>query len=302
MSAIRACQHGGDASSRPRRPAGTVTYETLHNRFNGRAHQSLRHLVTAVRDVPRSWTRALAKSPPDFCEACLRARADKLHSSAHVPKFDRPGSVSYDIYEAGVPHIHGGHRYIIGFHDNYSGVNMVYNLLSKSHAPLAMDKYYAWARSHGVDVFRFHADNAGELTGELLKETWAARGVRITACAPHEPRGNGMMERQWRTMGNDTRHALSLSGMPAGYYYYFLKAAVQASWSIPLNAKETPWERFTGKPPPARATFECRDAWPITRSCTPPTRCRCGRGARFIWVAPGTNLPIFSSTLRLGAL
>ena len=252
MSAIRACQRGGGSSSRPRRPAGTVTYETLHNRFNGRAYKSLRHLVTTVKDVPRSWVRALAKSPSDFCEACLRARADKLHSSAHVPKVDRPGSISYDIYEAGVPHIHGGHKYIIGFHDAYSGVNMVYNLMSKSHAHLAMDKYHAWARSHGVDIFRFHADNAGELTGEHLKEKWAARGVRITACAPHEPRGNGMMERQWRTLGNDTRHALSLSGMPAGYYYYFLKAAVQASWSIPLNSQETPWQRFTGKPAPAR--------------------------------------------------
>ena len=53
-------------------------------------------------------------------------------------------------------------------------------------------------------------------------------------------------------MGNDTRHALALSNMPAGYYYYFLKASVQASWSIPLNAHETPWQRFTGKPAPAR--------------------------------------------------
>ena len=59
------------------------------------------------------------------------------------------------------------------------------------------------------------------------------------------------MERQWRTMGNDTRHSLALSGLPAGYYYYLLKAAVQASWSIPINAAETPWSRFTGKPAPA---------------------------------------------------
>ena len=250
-AALRSYRRGADAPAAKRSPAGTVSYETLHNRFNGRSHQTLRHLATAVRGPPRSWLRALAKSPSDFCEACLRARADKLHSSAHAPAADAPGSVSYDIYEAGVPHIHGGHRYIIGFHDKYSTLNKVYNLQSKSHAHLAMDMYYAWASSHGVKIFRFHADNAGELTGDKLKEKWAARGVRITACAPHEPRGNGLMERQWRTMGNDTRHSLALSGLPAGYYYYLLKAAVQASWSIPINAAETPWSRFTGKPAPA---------------------------------------------------
>ena len=129
----------------------------------------------------------------------------------------------------------------------------MYNLRSESDAHLAIDRFHAWARSHGVEVLRFHADNAGELTGERLKELWASRGVRITSCAPNEPRGNGMMERQWRTMGNDTRHALALSRLPAGYYYYLLKAAVQASWSIPINGSETPWSRFTGKHAPAQS-------------------------------------------------
>ena len=81
VSALRACRRSGDAPPRGHAPAGTVTFETIHNRFNGRAHQTLRHLATAVRDVPRSWLRALARSPEDSCEACLRARADKLHSN-----------------------------------------------------------------------------------------------------------------------------------------------------------------------------------------------------------------------------
>ena len=30
---------------------------------------------------------------------------------------------------------------------------------------------------------REHADNAGELTGQALKDEWAAKGIRLTACA-----------------------------------------------------------------------------------------------------------------------
>ena len=88
-------------------------------------------------------------------------------------------------------------------------MNKVCLLQSKSDAYLAMRKYHAWANSHGVNVRRMHADNAGELTGEDLKREWSAKGVRLSACAPNEPRGNGMMERQWRTMANDTRHVLA---------------------------------------------------------------------------------------------
>ena len=98
---------------------------------------------------------------------------------------------------------------------------------------------------------RMHADNAYELTGPKLKTEWANKGVRLSACAPHEPRGNGEMERQWRTIANDTRHVLAVSRMPSSYWWYAMRGAVAASWSIPLNAEETPWSRLTGHKPSA---------------------------------------------------
>ena len=135
-------------------PAGSLSYETIHNRFNGRSHKYLRRMTTAHKGAPREWQRALARAPPHQCDACLRSRADKVHSKAHVPKVSEPGYVSYDIYEPGVSHVHGGHRYIIGFHDRYSKVNKLYLLMAKSDAHEAMDNYYSWARSHGVQVRR----------------------------------------------------------------------------------------------------------------------------------------------------
>ena len=182
-----------------------LSYEVLHNRFNGRRHEVLKHLDTALTSTTRDWTRILGKPPDAHCPSCLEAHADRIPSKAHVPPASEPGYISYDIFEMGVGHIHGGHKYVIGFHDTYSRVNKIYVLAAKSDAYLAMRKFHAWANSHGVTIRRMHADNAGELTGADLKREWEAKGIRLSACAPNEPRGNWMMERQWRTMANDTQ-------------------------------------------------------------------------------------------------
>ena len=96
-----------------------------------------------------------------------------------------------------------------------------------------------------------HADNAHELTGDTLKAEWEGKGVRLTACAPNEPRGNGMMERQWRTLANDTRHILSVASLPASMWFYAMRGSTAAAYAIPINAHETPWSRFTGRKPSA---------------------------------------------------
>ena len=223
-------------------------WQILHNRFNGRSFDTLRHLIGSGQNVSRDWHRALKHPPKTRCHSCLLSRAEKVPSRSRVPKVTEPGYFSYDIFEMGVRHMHGGQRYLIGFHDTYSTLNKVYLLHHKSDAHKAMDLVYAWARSHGVSIKRFHADNAPELTGPALTEKWASRGVRLTACAPNEPRGNGLMERQWRTISADARHALALAALPPGAWWYVTRASVYVSWSIPLNADETPWSRFTGRP------------------------------------------------------
>ena len=224
-----------------------IMWETIHNRFNGRSYEVLRHLVTSGKGVTRDWLRALKSKPRQPCHSCLLSRADRIPSRSHVPKYTEPGYFSYDIFEMGVRHMQGGQRYLIGFHDAFSRLNKIFLLHQKSDAHKAMHLMYAWANSHGVTVRRFHADNAPELTGPALADLWAKKGVRLTACAPHVPRGNGMMERQWRTIANDTRHALALAQLPPGAWWYVARATVVVSWSIPINEHETPWSRFTGR-------------------------------------------------------
>ncbi|KAL3910171.1 MAG: hypothetical protein SGPRY_009154, partial [Prymnesium sp.] len=68
------------------------------------------------------WKDALhERTVHPHCDACMRARADSVPSKSHAPHTHAPGElVSMDVYTTGVPHVHGGQRYVIGFHDHYS--------------------------------------------------------------------------------------------------------------------------------------------------------------------------------------
>ena len=85
-----------------------------------------------------------------------------MPSHAHCPEPHRVGHVSFDIYSVGLPHVHGGQRYVMGFHEHKSGVDKVYILHRKSDAAECILKYLAWCNSHGVKVYRLHTDNAPE--------------------------------------------------------------------------------------------------------------------------------------------
>ena len=64
-----------------------------------------------------------------------------------------PGwSVSFDIWDSGIPHAHGGQKSVIGFNDQYSELNKLYLIQRKSDVAEVVLKYLAWARSLGVDV------------------------------------------------------------------------------------------------------------------------------------------------------
>eukprot|EP00965_Chrysotila_dentata_P258041 6213077-Pleurochrysis_carterae.AAC.2 len=50
-----------------------------------------------------------------------------------MPATTNAGDIlSYDIYYASVPHVPGGQRYVIKFHDHYSTLNTPYELRSTS--------------------------------------------------------------------------------------------------------------------------------------------------------------------------
>jgi transposase InsO family protein len=157
-----------------------------------------------------------------------------------------PGDcVSFDIWSSGMAHIHGGQQYVIGFHDQHSTVNKFYLLHKKSDSAEALKLYLAWTRSYKVDVRRFHRDNALEFDVEPIREECKRRGIRLSSCAPNEPRGNGIMERQWRTFANYARCAISRAESQGAHYtscwWYFFRNAMMVSWSLPDSAGVSPW-------------------------------------------------------------
>ena len=96
-----------------------------------------------------------------------------------------------------------------------------------------------------------HGDGAPELTGIRMQVWLRLKGVHLTWRAPHEPRGNGMMERQWRTICRDARAARATSNLPAEWWWYCFRQAVETSWvfEIPGHPCMTPWRRWTGAKP-----------------------------------------------------
>ena len=160
-------------------------------------------------------------------------------------------NVVFDIWSISVGHVHGGHQYVIGFHDQHSTLTKVYLIARKSDAQSAIREYLNWARSHGVKVSHMHGDGAPELTGLRMQIWLRLKGVHLTWRAPHEPRGNGMMERCWRTICRDARAARATSNLPAEWWWYCFRQACETSWifEIPGHPGVTPWRRWTGAKP-----------------------------------------------------
>ena len=129
--------------------------------------------------------------------------------------------------------MHGGQKNVIGFHDHYSKVDKVYLLHRKSDATEAFKKYVAWCGSYNVTCYRAHTDNAPEFHVPAIQNFCNNRGIRLTSCAPNEPRGNGVMERRWRIRGNDTNCALIGSNCPPSAWWYFFRATTLVANCIP---------------------------------------------------------------------
>eukprot|EP00965_Chrysotila_dentata_P081812 2700667-Pleurochrysis_carterae.AAC.2 len=90
----------------------------MHARFNHLRAEVIKLLPQCTRDAPDAWAR-LARNIT-YCEDCLSANSDAVHSNAHMPATTAVGDIiSYDIYYVSVPHVHGGQQYEISFHDHY---------------------------------------------------------------------------------------------------------------------------------------------------------------------------------------
>ena len=204
---------------------------TVHCRANHRA-DAIVNDWHKCSNASSSW-----KVPKTACDDCLMGSSDKVPSKAQVQHINAPGDlVSYDVYDMGLAHVHGGQRKILGIHDHYSKFNWVCLLRSESADEMcqAWRQYANVCKMHRIVIRRVNTDNHRTHTGDkmtaLMRDEIKAH---YTTIVPNEPRQNGAMERQWRTMGNDTRKMLQHSKLPRNYAWYALYTSVQVGNTLP---------------------------------------------------------------------
>ncbi|KAL1529178.1 hypothetical protein AB1Y20_000137 [Prymnesium parvum] len=225
--------------------------QLVHRRFLHRSPASLRRLPQCT-DAPDDWSAALKAVDGLPCDECLRSSADAQHSAASAPDVSSPGElVSYDIWSVSVPHVHGGQKLVLNFHDHFSKINKPYLIKSYDEAPACIELYLAWCSSQGVTVRHMHTDNGTTLCSQAVRALLAARGVHLTTISPHCARQNGVCERQWRTLAADARHLLAQACLPRSFWWYAMRHAATVAGMLPSSddPSTTPWERWTANRP-----------------------------------------------------
>lgn len=110
----------------------------------------LRTISRASADAPPAWDEKLKGLADTSCDACLRAKAKRLHSQRGVTQAYRPGDlVSFDVFASNVPHRAGGQKYVMGFIDAFSSRRKLFLMANKSDAPRVLEMYLGWCAAPG---------------------------------------------------------------------------------------------------------------------------------------------------------
>ena len=189
------------------------------------------------------------------CATCLESKSDHLPSKEKAPVGKVPGElVVFDMWSVSVPFVHGGQCYVIAFHDTCSRITRPYLIGSKSEAARALKEFHAWAKSEGVEVRKYWTDNAPEFCGrqgDTCRNAALSLGAHFGTIAPHVPRQNGTMERQWRTHCNDTIVGLNRAKLPKSYWWYFFLDSChkRACMPWPDEPDMCAFKRWSGRAP-----------------------------------------------------
>ena len=111
-----------------------VTSLEIHDTFSHAQADILKHLHRCKSDIPAAWSKIC---DPE-CDACLRAKATRLHSN-RTHTCTKPGEiVSMDLWSTRTPCIVGGESMLFGALDNYSNNGDLSKLSYKTQVPDAI--------------------------------------------------------------------------------------------------------------------------------------------------------------------
>ena len=133
-------------------------------------------------------------SKPEFCEACVKAKADrkpfpKKSEMVHTKYGDK---VVADLWGPARVKSLGGKKYYFLFKDLASQEEKVYFLKAKYEAFINYKKYDAWALvQHGARIRIFGCNHAGELTSKEFNNHLENAGTVHHLTVHDSPASNG---------------------------------------------------------------------------------------------------------------
>ena len=221
----------------------TRTSEDWHRIFghcNMRDMLKLENVVEGMKISKRDFdcnTCTMGKMP-EFRNRQADERASKVLELVHC---DLAGPIT--------PVARDGFHYAISFVDDYSSINMIYFLKSKSDVVHATERFIADSSPYGT-IKRFRTDNGTEFTSSEFKSLLIKHSIKHEKSAPYSPHQNGTVERAWRSIFDMARCLMLESNLPKTFWTYAVMTSVHIrNRCFNPRLGKTPYEAFTGRKP-----------------------------------------------------
>ena len=174
-------------SAAPRPPAA-APLDTWHLRIGHLHCDALEKLPLSAKGVQFSRTNM------SHCETCSLAKAHQIVSHHPADRATEPlVYVHLDLIQ--VTPAYNNHCWVLHFLDDFSRMNFVYTLATKSELTNAVKQFMAYVkRQYNVQVRRMHCNGERSLGNNFVQ--WVAdEGIDFQTSAPYTPTQNGAAER-----------------------------------------------------------------------------------------------------------
>ena len=226
--------------------------ELWHNRFGHVSDQCIKlmeskGLVNGLQ---------LNGSSRDFCEGC---RLGKMTVGPHPPKDRReclPGERIHSDVCGPIVESVTGMKYFLVFKDESSGFRQVFFLKSKDQVPATIKLFLGSVeRVSGRKVVSFRSDCGTEYCNQNIESWFKSSGIQHETSAPYVKQGNGIAERENRTLQDSARAMLFTMDLSVKERESLWSEAVGTAAYLRNRVPNrddtdaTPYEKFTGKKP-----------------------------------------------------
>ena len=186
------------------------------------------------------------------CDICALGKSQqKAHPKTTKHKTEGPMELVYtDLMGSITPAAKGGYTYISKFTDDFSRMNEIFLLKSKTEAFESLHLYnMTVAVKLGLRIQRLRADKGGEYISKEFKKLCVSSGIAMEYTATATPQQNGVSELDGRTLATIAGCLLKDGNFPRNLWGELFFTAVYLANRSPHSALggTTPFSRMHGK-------------------------------------------------------